>query len=245
MHDAFSSPEEFDQADEAERIALRRRVLDWRDDWSIEADARLSRLCSDEASKVVPWVRGLRIYELTGARIGFTEYPALPQIVKDAARQADWIIDKARGELAQSVAHHLKIKAEAGSVQTGQSIGTDQILAIGQGVAPFATAATLLAALPGFATTTTVTMFGLITTSTVSLPTLAAGIAGVGVLGYIGAINVGDIRIKQEQVLIDAIQSAIDGRLLAPEHQNEDRSLLCQLQTGLAAAATEVIEKIT
>ncbi len=245
MQHAFDSPKAFDRANEAERIALRRRVLDWRDDWSIEAETRLSRLCSEEASKVVPWVRDLRAYQLTAARMGFIEYPALPQIVAAAGRQADWIIDKARGELAQIVAHHLRIEAEAGRVHAGQAIGTDQILAIGQGVAPFAMAAALLAALPGLATTTTVTMFGLITTSTVSLPVLAAGMAGVSALGYFGAVNVGDIRAKQERVLIDAIENAIDARILAPERRTNDLSLLSQLQAGLAAAATAVTEGIT
>jgi hypothetical protein len=105
--------------------------------------------------------------------------------MEEASSLAERIVADARGELAEIVAHHLLIEAQAGRGEAAQGVSGEQILAIGRGIAPLAAAAVLLAALPALATTTTVTVFGLVTTSTVSLPILALGGAGVGALSYL------------------------------------------------------------
>ncbi|GGE95339.1 hypothetical protein [Sphingomonas prati] len=229
---------------DAQLIALRRRVLEWRDAWCLDAEVRLTALCREKAVAVGPWAAGLWVHQLAAARAGFIKYPAMPQIVEEVGARAEWIVGKARVELTGIVAHHLEIETRAGRADAAADTAMGQVLAIGRGAAPFAAAAALLAVLPGLATTTTVTMFGLVTTSTVSLPVLAIGAAGVGALGYFGVINVGEVRSGQERVLIEAIEAAIEARLLASENKGTEPSLLAQVQKGFAAAAADVIGRI-
>lgn len=244
MHLRTIAAKTVDQTSEAERIALRRRILNWRDAWSMEAEARLSKFASEKANGIATWANGLRAYQLAAARTGMADFPDLPGFIEEASKLANMVVANAHRELTSIVAHHLEIEARAGRAQPAKGISADQVLEIGRGVAPLAAAATLLAALPALATTTTVSFFGLITTSSVSLPVLAAGAAGVGVLGYFGVINVGDLRTRQERILIEAIEGVMEAQLLAPDTEGKDHSLLARLHKGFADAATSLIEEI-
>jgi hypothetical protein len=230
---------------EAERVAFRRRVLDWRDHWSAQAETRLTGLCRDRAAGIGTWAASLPTLQLAAARLGRVECPILAETMADANGESAAIEADARHALTDIVVSHLQIEARAGRDGKASGLNGRDWAAIGKGVGPLVAAGALLASLPTLATTTTVGMFGLIVTSSVSVPVLAAGAAGVGALGYFGVLKVGDLRSGQERRLVESIEAVIETRLLAHDRSVTPPSLLLQLQDGLALTATDVLKELT
>jgi len=221
------------------QILLRRRVLEWRDHWIIEAEVRLRARGLAVTADLAKIIAGLRTHELMAARAGITHPPALPAIVEEVSLEAARLTIAAHDALKGIVAHHLAIEAEAG--KAGRSgAWADQVLAVGQGIIPLAAAAGLLAALPSLATTTTAVMLGFAAVTTVSAPILLAGTGGAAVLGALGVVNLKGLRGAEERKLRAAIEAEMERRLFAPAGGDGDPSLLAQLQRGLADAALQM-----
>jgi hypothetical protein len=224
----------------AERIALRRQVLDWRDHWSIEAELRLRMVWAARSDAIAAQIKALSHKNLALARTGYSPMPAVGELVEAIKQAANDIVADAEASLNAIVPHHLRIEAEAAKVSDGAGFDSRQLVAFGKTAAPIAAAAGLGIALPGLATTTSVALFGLVTTATVSVPILAAGIGGVTALSVLGVVSFSDLRADQERRLGDAIAGDLEKSLFQPVRLGREPSLLASLEAGLARAAEDL-----
>jgi hypothetical protein len=225
----------------AERIALRRRVLDWRDHWSMEADLRLRAVSASRALDLTAQIKSLSYKDLALARTGYGPMPLVAEIVQATQHAAEKLLLEAGAALDAIVAHHLQIETRAAGGTGSGNFDNRDLADLGRTMAPFAVAAGLGLALPGLATTTSVALFGLVTTSTVSVPLLVAGVGGIAALGALGFLSLTDLRVDQERRLNDAIDSDLEARLFAPPTGSREPSLVARLEAGFAGIATGLI----
>jgi hypothetical protein len=226
----------------AERILLRRRVRDWRDHWSLEAELQLRGLLAARASDLDAQITNLSHKDLALARTGYSPMPILVEIVDAATMAADRLVAEAQAALAPIVTHHLEFEARAGASSGTGGLSAGDVASAGITAAPIAMAVGLGFALPGLATTTSVAMLGLVTTSAVSAPILLAGIGGVAALSAFGVVRLSGLRADQERRLTEAIHSELEARLFAPLGQGAEPSLSARLEAGFARVANELTE---
>jgi hypothetical protein len=224
----------------AERIAFRRRVLEWRDQWSMEADARLRAVAAARVEHLAAEIKGLSHKDLALARTGYGSVKIVAEIIDAATKAAEKLLVEAGAALGAIAAHHLQIEAQAAAGTSTGGFDTGDLAEFGRSAAPIAVAAGLGLALPGIATTTSVALVGLVTPSTVSVPLLAVGIGGIAALGALGVLSFSDLREDQEQRLNDAVQGELEERLFAPSRERRESSLLARLEAGFATAAHDL-----
>lgn len=227
---------------EAERISLRRQIRDWRDHWTVEAEIQLRRLWAVRKVSLETQVKALSHKDLALVRTGYNPAPGVDDLVGAIVYAANALVAEADESLNEIVAHHLRIEAAAADAHGGAGFDIGQLVSLGKSAAPIAAAAGLGIALPGLATTTSAALFGLVTTTTVSVPILAAGIGGVAVLSALGVVSVSGLRADQERRLGEAITAELEARLFDPLQLGGEPSLLASLEAGFARAANDLLE---
>jgi hypothetical protein len=224
----------------AERIALRRQVLDWRDYWSIEAEVRLRTVLAERSPAIDTQIKSLSVTGLALARTGRRPIPAVANLVEAIEQVARDIVAEAEASLNAIVAHSLAITAEAATVGHLADFSARQLRGLGQTVAPLAAAVGLGIALPGLATTTSVALFGLVTSTTVSASILIAGIGGVAALSALGVINFSGLRADQERRLSETVAAGLEKGHFVPVTHGREPSMLAKLEAGFAQAANQL-----
>jgi hypothetical protein len=219
---------------------LRRQVRDWRDHWTLEAQIAVRRAVAARMGTLAEAIRALPVKELALVRTGFGALPEVAAILQAASDAAGQVVEQARAALGAIVTDHLAMQVRAADGTAPAGLDTRDLLALGQAAVPFAAAVGLGLALPGMAVTTSTAMFGLVATSAVSLPVLAAGIGGIVALSAFGAINLPTLRTGQEAKLLAAIEAELEKRLFAPAAQGRPPSLLAQVEAGFAEAAARL-----
>lgn len=224
----------------AERIALRRRLLDWRDRWQVESERRLLNVCTSELSKDIDAkLAAAPVWNLFIAnRLLRNE---ITPLVNAAARTTvEMLTRDAQGDLGAVVQHHLAVEAQLAADQTDPDLrGAATSLASSLG--PLAIGAAAAGVTPLLAATTTTAMFGLVTVTTVSAPMLATGAALAGAAATLGIWQASNLKDKRIAQLRASIDRRIARNVLATDSGQAAPSVLVQLQRAIGATAEQLI----
>lgn len=109
-----------------------------------------------------------------------------------------------------------------------------------EGLAPLAGAIAMGAALPSFAVVSSTAMFGLIATSTISLPVLAAGLALAGTALGVGAVKTSALHTRLTKRMLAQINRHVVSAVLSGDLSADPLSILARILAAYHAVVDEV-----
>ena len=220
--------------------------MEWRDRHKLAATLTLARCWQDLKPSINERVEDIGWYDAAVSPSAFIEKEVDPLLVDSIGSAIERLIADAQDDLRQIGEHQLSVNATV--AQVGAHINTfEDATEVLSGIAPLAGGLALGAALPSMAVVTGATAFGLVATSTVSVPILLGGLALAGGAVATGAVKTSQLRNYRSKSIRKRVESHVEQAILStslPPTQNARPSVLLQIHQALDEAASKAMETL-
>ena len=222
----------------------RREILEWRDRHKLASTLGLARCWQDLRPSVNERIEDIGWYYAAVSPSAFIENNIDPLIIEGLSSTVEQLIGNAQDELRQIVEHQLSAIAAIGNVKP-ESNSLEDATEVLSSIAPLAGGLALGAALPGMAVVSGTAAFGLIATSTVSMPILLGGLALAGGAVATGVVKTSQLRSYRTRSIRKRIEDHVEQSVLAtsaPAIPSAAPSVLFQIHQALDEAADKALE---
>ena len=220
--------------------------MEWRDRHKLAATLTLARCWQDLKPSINERVEDIGWYDAAVSPSAFIEKEVDPLLVDSIGSAIERLIADAQDDLRQIGEHQLSVNATV--AQVGAHINTfEDATEVLSGIAPLAGGLALGAALPSMAVVTGATAFGLVATSTVSVPILLGGLALAGGAVATGVVKTSQLRDYRSKSIRKRVESHVEQAILStslPPTQNAGPSVLLQIHQALDEADSKAMETL-
>lgn len=224
----------------------RRNILDWRDRHKLASALALARCWQDMRPTVNERIEAIGWYDAAVTPSAFIEQEVDPLLVDGISSTVERLVKDAQDDLRKIVEHQLSVTASVAQVGAHTNTFEDATELL-SGIAPLAGGLALGAALPSMAVVTGATAFGLVATSTVSVPILLGGLALAGGAIATGAVKTSQLRDYRSKSIRKRIETHVEQSVLStspPPTQSTAPSVLFQIHQALDEAASKAMETL-
>lgn len=224
----------------------RRELLEWRDRHKLASTLGLARCWQDLKPSINERIEQISWYDAAVSPSTFIKNEIDPMIIEGISATGERLISDAQDELRQIVEQQLTEIATVGSVQS-ESNSLQDATQILSSIAPLAGGLALGAALPGMAVVSGTAAFGLVATSTVSMPILIGGLALAGGAVATGVVKTSQLRAYRSRSIRKRIEDHVAQAVLsrsAPAIQSSSTSVLYQIHQAIEAASSKALENL-
>lgn len=226
-----------------QNIDLRRRLLEWRDEHSSTAALELNRLWLDLKPTIAEKLAGVSWRSALTEPNGYIVREIDPLLAEHLEPKIADLTNAARQDMINLAKRHFEL-SPALSPSSDEEDHIVSAMAVLSSVAPLAGGLAMGVALPSFAVVSGTAAFGLIATSTVSLPIVVGGVAAAGTLLATGVVKTSKLHAYSTDRMMKRVESHVRRALLSNDQSVSPPSVLRQLrdayQTAFETAAGEV-----
>lgn len=223
-------------------IAMRREILEWQDRHSLDAEVALGRLWSDLRPQIAERLEEISWRSAIANPNAFIRSEIDPILAEKFTPKVQRLIEIARDDLASSVENTLELDHSIEAIEEGEEhlqAATDVLT----GLMPLAGGLIMGASLPSLAIASGTAMFGLVATSTISMPLLLGGLALSGAAIATGAVKTSKLHALRTRRMLARIDRHVHYAILSRDTEAERKSVLARLRNAYAEAATLAMEE--
>lgn len=222
-----------------QEVAVQNDLLSWRDTHSVAAIAAFNSLWRDLRPQIESKLADLGYKSALVEPAAYIVREIDPIIARFFADEAEKLVAKASADLANIAASDLVVNGD----MAGNEPLEDRLTAakdVLEGLAPLAGGIAMGAALPSVAVVSGISMFGLVATSTISLPVLAAGLAVAGTAVGVGAIKTSALHAKLTKRMMARIDKHVASAVLLGDLTADPLSILARILAAYHTVVDEV-----
>ena len=209
-------------------IVYRQKIIQWRDRHSFAAMTSLNRAWQDFRPLIVKQIEDVGLKEALASPNAFIRKQVDPKVSEYFTPLVADSIDAAKADLQTLFSQDFAINTEIASSDEGEE-HFDAALDVLRGIAPLAGGIVVGAAIPSMAVVSGTTLFGVVATSSISLPVVFGGLAIAGAGVATGAINTSKVLDKARKRMLAKIDRHIAQSLLNPEFDEKRPAILARL----------------
>ncbi|MBY6014075.1 hypothetical protein KUV75_04060 [Qipengyuania gaetbuli] len=217
-------------------IQLRRKVLEWRDEHSTAATLELNRLWLDVKPLVAEKLAAVSWRSALAEPNRYITREIDPFLAEQLAPKLEKLVSRAQQDLKAIARRHFELNPSL-APNEGEENHLGSAIAILSGIAPLAGGLAMGIALPSFAIVSGTTAFGLVATSTVSLPIVLGGVAAAGALLATGVVNTSKLHSYSAGRMMKRVEDHVRRSLLLADQSASPPSVLGQLINAYDAAS--------
>ena len=222
---------------------MRRDILDWRNRHQLNALMSLSRLWQDLKPQLYERLGEISWNEAAVSPSAYIKKKIDPILKAEIANDVERIMQLAKMEMASIMEHHFEQFEELDDVEAQQDaleLATEILTSIG----PLAGGLVLGAALPSLAVVSGTVAFGLVATSTVSIPILVGGLAIAGGAVATGIVKTSSLRTLRANRIKKRLDAHVRQAVFSLDRSPSKKSILLEIQDAFDQAANLALEKV-
>ena len=225
-------------------ITHRRTIIEWRDRHSLDAELALCRFWSDFRPQIVEVVEEVSWRSAIVEPKAFIRREIDPLLAAGFGPRVEQLLTSARNDL-QSIADTVIELDGAIAASDGEEDHFEAATDVLTGLMPLAGGLVMGASLPSLAVVSGTAMFGLVATSTLSLPILFGGIAASGAALATGVVKTSDLHALRSRRMLARIDTHVRHAILSPEEDSDRLSVLARLRQAFALSAALAMEEVS
>lgn len=217
---------------------MRRQILEWCDRHKMDANLILARRWQDLKPVIAAKIEEIGWYEATVTHSGFLKEKINPMLIAGFQETVADIMARAQSDL-QAVMDHRLNDIDAGDGADADDGFNERMAELFTSVAPLAGGLAVGAALPSVAVVSGTAVFGLVATSTVSVPILLGGLAVATGAIATGAFKTSQLRSKSAARTLKRVTKHVERSILSlerPDKAGDSTSVLLQIHDAIDAA---------
>lgn len=227
-------------------LLARRQILEWRDKHKIAANLALTRNWQDLVPQVEAKLDEVTWYQASVSPSDFIISEIDPILVQGFSACVSRLVAEAQADLLAIMDHQLVEVSALGAIdQDDPSLSV--LIDIFKGISPLAGGLALGAALPSMAVVSGTTAFGLVATSTISMPILIGGLVLAGGAVATGVVETSKLREVRSKRMLKRVRRHVDQAVFSLDiHKSEDRkkSIILQIHDSLDTAVETALDQI-
>lgn len=223
-------------------IAMRRNAIEWRDKHSLDAELELCRLWGEVRPLVAEIVEEVSWRSAVAEPNAFIKREIDPLLAAKFGPSLLQLLERARDDL-EGIVEELPAMDRSIAESHGEEDHLEAATDVLTGLVPLAGGLVMGAALPSLAVVSGTAMFGLVATSTLSLPILFGGLAVTGAALAAGAVKTSDLHSLRTRRMLARIDSHVIQAILSREPIPDRMSVLARLREAYAQAARLAMEE--
>lgn len=222
-----------------QEIAVQNDLLSWRDTHTVAAIAAFNSLWRDLRPQIESKLADLGYKSALVEPAAYIVREIDPIIAGHFTDEAAKLLARASEDFADLSSSSLVVD----SAMIGNEALEDRLFAaqdLLEGLAPLAGGIAMGAALPSFAVVSGTAMFGLVATSTISLPVLAVGLAMAGTAVGVGAVKTSALHSRLTKRMLARIDRHVVSAVLSVDLNADPLSILARILSAYHTVVDEV-----
>ncbi len=223
-------------------IELRRAVLEWRDKHTVLATLTLNRRWQDLKPAIetkleqVPWKSAI------AAPTKYIKNEIDPLLAAELAPLAAKLVKDAHDDLSSVIEQQIEVDPAMADRSTDEH-HLETAVDLLESLVPLAGGLAMGAALPSMAVVSGTAAFGLVATSTVSVPILAGGLAIAGLAVATGAVKANQLYALRSSRMKARVASHVEQALLSVDMNAAHPSVLARIVGAYEDAAAIALQQ--
>lgn len=227
-------------------LVTRREILEWRDNHKLSANFILTRRWQDMKPQIEAKLEEITWYKAAVSPSDYITQEIDPILKAGIEESVAGIVKNAQSDLLSIMDHQLNEISSPGPVQKNNST-SEELTEIFTSFAPLAGGLALGAAVPSMAVVSGSVAFGLVATSTVSMPILLGGLAVAGGAVATGVVKTSNLRRVRSARMMKRIKDHVDQAVFSlkrPGEVSRPISLLLQIHDAIDSAVEVALGEI-